>query len=345
MQYSNVTWDMAGEEPPTVTDDPKDQATFVFDMVLDRFYPEVPKPSDYRKVCMAIGYPWKPVRIELMKFGVVLSSKRKADPEPDPSDVPLALTNTHIEQRAIGTHLNRLIGEMGVLDGTEPEPRDIEVEGGEVPEACLLGIGSLLSYRGYERNGRDVQLPCKVKTCPVCGPKKREHKVTHIMKHFDGGVIHAVIVEDGGDEWEALHKTLERKEANFQRIPLPEGMAIILTDADIGQVIDREDVEMAVELQPCDGRRRMSSSRAWKDDKTNDWKRIGTSKLSPEERTRIYDEEGCNPVAAPPLANYLPAQDVSLPAPDSTEMRKLKKRLNMWSDEDRVELGEDGWPI
>ncbi len=223
---------------------------------------------------------------------------------------------------------------MALLDDAEDEPD-------EVPETCIEGFGSLLSDRGDETHGRDVQLRCKVKTCPVCGPKKRQQKIDQIMNDFRGGPIHAVLADD--EEWEAFHKThVDRDGARYHRIPAPDGKSIILTDADVGEVIDEQDVAVAIELNPDDGRR-MTHSREWKEVKPKPrWKRVGISPLDATERAQVYMEEGCNPKVASTDKALVGAHDVDLPPADSKAMERLKDRLRIRDEE---KLGPDGWPV
>ena len=68
------------------------------------------------------------------------------------------------------------------------------------------------------------------------------------------------------------------------RVPAPEGKAVILTTAEVGEVVEDPDAFVAevVAAQPCDSsdRRRMTSSRQWKaagDTSTHRWDRVGTS--------------------------------------------------------------------
>ena len=336
---TKVTWDSPLEVAPTAEHDSLDQATYVADIVRDYYFPEPPDPAAFRQFCAAVDYPWQPVRFELLKSGIELPRRKRPrlSSGPTGTNVPIVPSNTSAGEGAIGTQLNHWIGLRALIE-------DAEEEYGVFPETCVRGIGALLSLDGYEERGRDIQLPCKVKTCAVCGPKKRKRKVSQIMKNFGGGDIHAVLVADG-DEWEAFHKTyLDRDDANYHRIPAPERMSIILTDAEVGEVIDEQDVEVVVELQPCDGRR-MTHSREWKADKPERrWSRVGISPLNTADRTRVYEEEGCHPVGAPAADGLISAHDVALPAADSPAMEKLKERLHIRAEENG-KLGEDGWPV
>ncbi len=224
---------------------------------------------------------------------------------------------------------------MALLDDAEDEPD-------QTPENCLDGIGSLCRDKFEETHGKDFQLPCKIKACPVCGPKKREGKVDQIRKNFAGRPIHANLVADE-DEWEAFHKTyLDRDDENYHRIPAPDGMSIILTEAEVGEVIDEQDVAVVVELNPDDGRR-MTNSREWKDKKPESkWKRVGISPLNADQREQVYVDEGCHPIAAPTAKGLVGTQDVNLPPADSKAMERLKDRLRI---RDEVKLGPDGWPV
>jgi len=206
-------------------------------------------------------------------------------------------------------------------------------------DSCDQGIGSLLSDKGDETHGRDIALPCKSKGCPVCGPKRRERKAEQIMKNFAGGSIHAVYIED--EQRDTFRKNIERDGAKYHRIPAPDERSIILTDAQVGEVIDEADVRVVVELNPNDGRR-MTQSREWKEPPPSGrWNRVAISPLNATKRVKVYIEEGCEPVRAPTATGLVGAQDVKLPAGDSAEMARLKERLRIRDEE---QLGPEGWP-
>ena len=242
-------------------------------------------------------------------------------PEPDDNaddvDVPVALTSI-CTKRAIGT---------------DPSDRD----------ECIDGIGSLLRAEAHPSRGRDVQLPCKRRTCPVCGPKGQRTKCANVLADFIGEEMHAVEVEDGSKEWEALHKALERSGAPYHRVPAPDGKAVIVTTADVGDVVEdpRSFVEQVVANQPCDpdDKRRMTSSRPWKgagETGPRRWKRVGTTRMPLASRLRVYDEEECRPTEVSVMERgpgVIAAHDVALPASDSPEMSRLANRLDLVRDE------------
>jgi len=193
MQFSTVTWDTPLDEPPKPTDDVDAQAPYVYDMVYDIYFPEPVDPRALRQFCKTVGYPWQPVRVELLKRGVNLPRRgrpRRARTS-DGENVPTALTKTPLEERDIGTFLHHQIGLIALPDDAGEEP-------GERPETCVKGIGGLLSHKDNDAYGRDTGLGCKAIGCPVCGPKKRGGKVEHIMETFAGRPIYALLVT--GDE-------------------------------------------------------------------------------------------------------------------------------------------------
>ena len=339
MQLSTVTWDIPLDEPPTPTDDPDVQAPYVYDMVYEVYFPEPVDPRAFRQFCRAVGYPWQPIRVELLKRGVALPRRgrprRVGPPSGKDGNVPVVLSNTHSEEEStVGTFINRQIGLLALLDDAEEVP-------GEGREGCVQGIGGLLSLKGHETWGRDIELPCKAIACPVCGPKKREGKHDHIITTFAGGLIHAVLLVD--KEWEAFHKTfVDRGGTKYHRIPAPDGLWIVLTDADVGELIDEQDVAVVVELIPADGRR-TTQSRQWKEKPPpTRWNRVGISPLNAEERAKVYAEEGLNPTRASTIKGLVGAHDVDLPPSDSQDMERLKRRLGIPDD---VEIGPDGWPV
>ncbi len=166
--------------------------------------------------------------------------------------------------------------------------------------------------------------------------------------------MHAVEVADGA-EWEALHKALERSGAIYHRVPAPDGKAVILTDAEIGDVVQNPEgfVPTLIANQPCDSKekRRMTSSREVKGagDRSSGgrWRRVGTSHLRLGERVRVYTEEGCEPTEVPKASispDVVVAHDVRLPSPDTPEMDRLAQRLELTRD-DPPPPGMSPWQV
>jgi hypothetical protein len=259
--------------------------------------------------------------------------------EPEDNDgenvVPIGLSPLLYKERAIGT--TSPIGSCGEYRAPE----------------CMRGIGALLREEGSPKRGRDVQLPCKRRTCSVCGPKKQATKCRSVLRDFGREKMYAVVVDDGSKEWEALHKSLERSGARYHRVPAPDGKAVVITTAaDVGdEVADPESfVAQVVGSQPCfsEDKRRMTSSRPWKgagDVGNHRWKRVGTTHMPLGNRVRVYQEEGCEPTEVsedhrPP--DVVAAHDVKLPEPASPEMTHLAHRLQLTRDEPPPE-GMSGW--
>lgn len=221
----------------------------------------------------------------------------------------------------------------------------------EVRGRCQSGIGALLRDRSNSTSGKDAQLPCKRNTCDVCGPENRRRKESRVVGDFAGLKMHRVDVADGSKEWQALRKTLERADALYHRIPAPEGMAAILTDAEIGDLVEKRPyvVRQVIEAQPCDGRH-MSSSRQWKgagDRSTGRWKREGTSHLPRAQRFRIYTEERCRPIDVPDKALPPGVENefvLELPPNGTGAWERLRDRLELNTHE-APPLGPGGWPI
>lgn len=232
--------------------------------------------------------------------------------------------------------------------------REKSVIGTQVDEKCLNGIGSLLRDEVDARRGLDVQLPCKKRDCPVCGPEIRRRKSRRILNDFGGQKMHAIEIEDGGKAWETMHKSLDRSGALYHRIPAPEGRAVIITDADVGDLVQDPEkfVGEAIASQPCSSteKRRMTSSRHWKgaggSARGGRWKRLGTTHLALEDRVRVYEEEGCQPVKVE--GQWVPAEavvahDLGLPALDSPEMERITQRLGLVSGSPRRASDGSGW--
>jgi len=186
-----------------------------------------------------------------------------------------------------------------------------------------------------------MQLRCKRKGCEVCGPENQALMQEDILRHFNGQTMHCVEVEDGGKEYDALRKRIDRGGGLLLRLPAPAGKAMILTNLDVGEAVQDpvQLVREAVDAQPCDGRH-ASSSREWKGAGTREssgrWTRQGITRLPTEKRVQIYQEEGCEPQGVPGC--WLPpdavgAHDLRLPLPKTAEMERLAERLELDTDE------------
>jgi hypothetical protein len=310
-------------------------------MAFDAFEPEVPRPSDYKAACVTLGYWWPPVRQELVALGLFalpsippddVATRRSGDPVSIRND---RLSSSTREEENIQRFLTHWVGIVAVEDHAS-NVTDQAV--------CENGLALLLRHKSRLAIGIDAQVPCKVKGCLVCGPAKQARRVEHILDTFHGRPIHAVMLDDSEPaSWEALHKTyIERGGANYHRIPSQDGKTVVLTDADIGEVISVEDVAMIVYVHPGDRGRRITSSRAWKmRSGSGNWERIGFSSMSADERYAVYEEVGCDPELAAWRGGFVTVQNVTLPE-DLVRLNKLKERLGMPSE---VILGENGWPL
>jgi hypothetical protein len=292
-------------------------------IVFDFKYPNPPKLADFWAVAYDHDYLWPPVHKELKSRPSISVSSGRSDGT-NQGDVPITLKGEN-STRAIGTELERWRRIMEEL------ARDDETLGGS-SERCENGVGGLLADRSHPAVGRDMQLPCKRRRCPSCGPRGRARSQEKMLKDFGHGRVNVVVLDDGGDDWEAFHKThIERGGASYHRIPAPEGKAVVFTSAYVGeQVVNIDEVVNAVlELQPCDGRRRRSS-RDWKEVRPKRWRLVGRTRMAQEDRKAVYDEEGLNPteVRGTTPEAVLSAYDVRLP-PEGPELEHLKERLGM----------------
>ena len=216
-------------------------------------------------------------------------------------------------------------------------------------DECRDGIGALLRDMNNGNKGRDVQLACKRRKCRVCGPKIIQRKQRRICEQFGDRKMHRAEVDES--EWETVRKALDRADALYHRVPAPGGRAIILTDADVGDVVDdrAKAIKDAILKQPHDGRR-MTSSREWKGTgaTTNRrWSMVGRTTMSEEDRLVVYEESGCEPMEV--WNKHLPedvvsAHDVVLPDENTPEMEALVRRLELRRQDDGG-LGIDGWPV
>ncbi len=216
----------------------------------------------------------------------------------------------------------------------------------------MNGIGSLLRQVNDHRKGRDVQLPCKIKTCGICGPKLMKRKVGRIVQDLAQAEMHVAEVEDGGAEWEALHKKIERADADYHRVPAPDGKAKIFTNADVGDVVENpaEAVRQALKEQPDDGRRGTSSEAfkgAGRAEALGLWTRAGMTRKPQVERVVVYQQHGCDPVEVAKdhhTGAFTRAYDVrNLPLEDTPEMEQLSEKLELREDE--LEADELGFAI
>src|SRR5271170_4822829 len=114
-------------------------------------------------------------------------------PEPEDNDtdndVPIALFPLS-NKRVIGTRVS------GASFGADTPTMD----------PCMEGTGSVLRDASRSDRGRDVQLPCKRRNCPICGPQKQRTKCRSVLRDFEENDMHAMVIKDGGKTWEALHK-------------------------------------------------------------------------------------------------------------------------------------------
>lgn len=318
MQTTNViTWDSPLSEDPTPQDDPKDQAASVSMVVVDALYPARPQLGDYWAQSTSCGYKWRPVFDALGLKSITLPEQEGPG---EGADVPITLSP--ISKRVIGTWLddwrNRYGASTPTLSGSA--------------EYCENGIGSLLRRPKRQTQGRDVQLACKRTNCPTCGPRRLDRRTQKMQADLLGRSIYVVVIDDCGDEWEALHKKLERGHHSYQRIPAPDGKAVIFTTAEVGELLPEPGrvVKEVLALQPCQDGRRATSSRDWKEHpRKGGWERVGLSGLPLVERLGVYRKHGVSPeevISEHP--DVVRAHDVILPT-DEAELGSLTKDLGM----------------
>ena len=186
----------------------------------------------------------------------------------------------------------------------------------------------------------------------MCGPRGQQFKCRRVLKDFEDDKMHALVVEDGGKKWEALHKELERSGARYHRVPAPGGKAVIITTAELGTVVmDPEPfVRQVVANQPwCpQDKRRMTSSTTVEG--------CGRRCPSPVEAGGDHPHGpgtadggvrrgGRDPTEV--VEAYLPpdsvaAHDVRLPEPGSAKMSQLARRLELERDDPAPE-GTNAW--
>jgi hypothetical protein len=243
---------------------------------------------------------------------------------------------------------SRQTGDVQIALSSRRGYRAIQTHPSDEP-FCTKGVGALLQQVDDPAVGRDQQLSCKQLTCSVCGPRIRRQRVEDIVYDFGDLKMHVVTVQDGSKEWTNLHKWLDRQGEDYHRIPTSDGRAVILTTADIGEVVGDPSsyVQKVIESSPV-GKRRITSSRAWKGAgslATGQYKRLGISHLALEDRVTVYEESGCNPreVARSALPEGVErAHDLDLPS-DPEGLAALEGRLYLQTGE--RDGGIHGWGI
>lgn len=220
MQGSTVTDVALPEQPPTSRDDPKLQAAYVAGVAQRYLRPASPSVADLKRFCKALGYPWRPVLIELKRSGVNL------------------WRNVDVDVRE---QLARWLDRQIWLEATRtPGP---------------LPLGYDLSEKGFP--ARDVRLPCGRPSCGVCSLRSRTRNTAKLRAYFSGLPTRAIILDP--NEWDDF-RTVELRDGpvryhGYYRIPAPEGKLVIVTEADLGHPVDVWDIQLAIQLQPCDNRR------------------------------------------------------------------------------------------
>jgi hypothetical protein len=150
-------------------------------------------------------------------------------------------------------------------------------------------------------------------------------------------------MDDSDGAWDTFHKMhVTRGRAKYFRIPAPECKLVVLTTAEVGElVVDRADfVESVLGIQPCDGRR-MTSSRGSKGagatPRTN-WKREGLSVKPLAERVEAYKEEGLEPSESDRGdTDVVRAYGLDLPESGSPEMQRLAAKIGLFEPAEQME--------
>jgi hypothetical protein len=333
-------WDREGEDPPGPEAHPRDQAGYVADLVLGLYFPDIPRLVTYRRVAVSEGYSWPSVRVELSKLGVFQLPpwSRSDNSQPLATDVGITLSNRRQKDRVIKTLIDHWIGTHQFLD------HDAVVEGDD-PNVCTSGIGVWQRHTQDRELGRDAQTRCKKRPCPACGPLDRDHKVEKMAENAAAYPLHGKLFgPEEEPELKAIIRKLNRKGANYYRIPTPDEMTCLVTTY-VGEAVDIEDLEALVELQPLDGRR-LSSSRPWKFTDppiaTGEWEMIGKTYMGREDRKRIYEEEGIE-LQPIPHSDHFVTSDTFRRPPEATDVDRLERRIDIFTPD--VKRDRWGRPI
>ena len=282
MQSSAVTWDTPLSEPPGPDDLPELQTDQVLMIVFDLRYPEPSSLADFWAIAYELDYTWPPVQRELKQRGLNVSNTVKGGSTDDAGqgeDVPITLKGDH-SYRAIGTELERWRRIMAELK------RDEESLGGS-SKRCENGVGGLLADRSHPTVGRDMQLPCKRRRCPSCGPRGRTRSKEKMLKDFGREASE----RRRSRRWGRRVGSLSQDPHRARRSQLPPNPSTrgeggpASTTAEVGEQAEsiEEVIDAVLDLQPCDGRRRRLSQN-WKELRPKRWNLVGRTRMAQEDR-------------------------------------------------------------
>lgn len=162
------------------------------------------------------------------------------------------------------------------------------------------GLTVVQRRRGTHR-GRAVRVLCKTKGCDRCGPEYRRRRAAHFTEATSGTQLYRASVT--AETWARLRKRLSGQ-ADYVRVPAPDGRYVVLTTAPRGEVVaDAEEaLTSAFAAMPVD-RRNVTSSRAWAEVRKEEdqeepeatrsrWELVGVSYQPVAEVARLLDGAG-----------------------------------------------------
>jgi hypothetical protein len=230
-------------------------------------------------------------------------------------------------------HLRRCPDSSLVPEGRELSRHPARKEG--------MGCGFQMARRN-RRNPTLHQLwrkPCRVWSCPDCGPWMRAEKVRRYLEKLDGLPLHIVTITR--DRWATLARRLKRHSADHLRIPASDDQVVIITTMVVGEPVDdlAATLAAAIDAKPADGSR-ITSSDAWKlsgagsDDDADDdpeWIWEAPFSLPIDQAVEIGKELGCydGPVRT---SGHSEAHQFRFPADDPLAWRRFRRRIGLTYD-------------
>jgi hypothetical protein len=249
------------------------------------------------------------------------------------SDVSLEMAAQAARQAETACHLRTCPDSSRIPEGIELSRHPARKEGS--------GCG----YQMARRNRRNPALrqlwrkPCRIWSCPDCGPWFRREKVRRYLEKLDGFPLWLAVI--ARDRWPTLARRLKRHGAEHLRIPAPGDMVVVIATTDIGEPVTDLAAALAeaINAKPADGSR-ITSSDAWKlsgagsDDDADDdpeWIWEAPYSLPIEQAVEVGKEWGYydGPVQT---GGYSVAHQFRFPEDDPLAWRRFRRRIGLSYD-------------
>jgi hypothetical protein len=157
---------------------------------------------------------------------------------------------------ALAAYLAEVARDQGTCPDSSPEGGRGELSG-QMARNGECGVPIQYHHRDDRRRVKWIRKPCRVRSCPDCGPWMRRERVRRLTAHLDGWPVWLATVAE--DRWPTLRRRLARAEAGHLRIPQPDGQCAVLASVPLaGAVQVAELAQVLAELlerQPLDDRR------------------------------------------------------------------------------------------